>query len=278
MAEAGSGPCGPTGRDPAGAAELSAAGLAGAPGCLITRPEPGADHTARRVAALGWHPVPAPALVLSPLSILPAPGAQAVLLPSAAAITALAEACRPDLPVLAVGEGTAAAARAAGFLNVAAASGDASALAALASARLDPAAGPLLLAAGRGYGDELAADLSARGFAVSRRDAYEACEAAALPDAARAALAGGAVRAALFLSPRSARAFLSMLRTAGLCDAATGIRALALSGRVAHALAGLPWGGLDVAPRPDQDALLELLGRAPSSPALPLAPPARPEG
>ncbi|WP_458096100.1 uroporphyrinogen-III synthase [Roseomonas sp. WA12] len=252
--------------------------MVGAPGCLITRPEPGGARTAERVSALGWTPVLAPALILTPLSIRSAPGSQAALLPSAAAVFAMAGTVPADLPMLAVGEGTAEAARSAGFQKVAAAEGDAVSLAAMASARLDPAAGPLLLASGRGYGDELAADLAARGFSVIRREAYEAREAEALPAAACAALAGGSVRAALFLSPRSAVSFLALLRAAGLWDAATGIRAVALSGRVARALAGPPWGGLDVAPRPDQDALLELLGRAPLSTALPLASPVRPEG
>jgi uroporphyrinogen-III synthase len=203
----------------------------------------------------------------------PAPEARAVLLPSAAAIPSLSAAYPRNLPVLAVGEGTAAAARAAGYSDVVAAGGDAVALAALAGARLDPSGGPVLLAAGLGYGDELAADLTARGFAVIRRDAYEATEATTLPPEARDTLAAGLVRAALFFSPRSAHAALALLRGAGLCGAATAIRALALSGRVARALSGLPWGGLDVAPRPDQDALLDLLGPIPS-----LALHARPEG
>ncbi|WP_424137394.1 uroporphyrinogen-III synthase [Roseomonas chloroacetimidivorans] len=235
-----------------------------ADGCLITRPEPGATATAARVAALGWRPVLAPALVLSPLPMAPAPEARAVLLPSAAALPSLREACPPDLPVLAVGEGTATAARAAGFTNVVAAGGDAAALAELAGKRLEPSAGPVLLATGRGYGDDLAEDLAARGLAVIRREAYAAAEATQLPEDARAALAKGQVRVALFYSPRSARSAIALLRGAGLCGAATGIRALALSGRVAEALSASPgdvsWGGLDVAPRPDQDALLGLLG------------------
>ncbi|WP_338661654.1 uroporphyrinogen-III synthase [Pararoseomonas sp. SCSIO 73927] len=237
--------------------------------CLITRPEPGAAATAARVAALGWRPVLAPALILSPLSIEPVPGARAALLPSAAAIPALAAAVPSGLPVLAVGEGTAAAARAAGFASVEAAGGDAASLAALASARLDPRAGPLLLAAGRGYGEELASDLRARGFAVILREAYAAAEATELPPEVRDALRAGRVGAALFLSPRSARAAVALLEAAGLGAAATGIRALALSARVAQvltdqALTKLTWKGLDVAPRPDQDALLDLLGPAPS--------------
>ena len=36
------------------------------PGCLVTRPEPGAAETAALVAALGWRPVLAPALLLEP--------------------------------------------------------------------------------------------------------------------------------------------------------------------------------------------------------------------
>jgi uroporphyrinogen-III synthase len=236
--------------------------LGDAPACLITRPEPGAATTAARVAALQWRPVLAPALVLSPISMRSLPEAQAALLPSAASVPSLAASCPPGLPVLAVGEATADAARAAGFTDVSAAEGVATSLAALASARLDPAAGPLLLASGQGYGAELEADLRSRGFRVVRRTAYAAAEVRALPDEARDALAHGIVRAALFFSPRSAASFVCLLRGAGLTEAATGIRALALSGRVAQALSGCSWGGLDAAPRPHQDALLALLGRA----------------
>ena len=41
------------------------------PGVLVTRPEPGAAETARRVAALGWRPILAPALVLAPRRFAP---------------------------------------------------------------------------------------------------------------------------------------------------------------------------------------------------------------
>ncbi|SHJ95318.1 uroporphyrinogen-III synthase [Roseomonas rosea] len=245
------------------------------PACLITRPEPGGSATAGRVAALGWEPVLTPALVLNPLPMEPVPEARAVLLPSAAALPSLAGVLPPGLPLLAVGEGTAEAARAAGFRDVAAAAGDAVSLAAMASARLDPAGGPVLLASGRGYGDALAADLAGRGFSVIRREVYVAAETTELWPEAREALAAGQVRAALFLSPRSAQSFVAQLRKAGLGGAATAIRAVALSGRVAEALllassgasganpGAFAWGGLDVAPRPDQDALLALLGPAP---------------
>jgi uroporphyrinogen-III synthase len=234
--------------------------LPDAPAVLVTRPEPGAAETARRVAALGWRPVLAPALVLTPRPFA-APPAQALLLTSRAAARAVPA---MELPVLAVGEATAAEARAHGFVNVAAGGGDAAALADLAAARLDPSAGPLLLAVGEGYGQALAAALRVRGFRVLRRLAYAARPATALPPAAHAALSAGEVVAALFFSPRSARCAISLVRAAGLAATAAQMQALAISPRVAETLREMPaplaWRAVRVAQRPDQDSLLELLG------------------
>lgn len=235
----------------------------------MTRPEPGAAETARRVAALGWEPVLAPALVLEPRPGAPLPSAQALLLPSRAAARAVPSLPRAT-PVLAVGEATAAEARTHGFVNVTAADGDAAALAALSSERLDPAAGPLLLAVGAGYGAELAAALRERGFRVLRRVVYAAGPAASLPESARAALASEAVVAALFFSPRSAGCAISLLRGAGLAGTLARAEALAISPRVAAVLeaaapGGPRWRGLRVAARPDQDSLLRLLGPGPGT-------------
>lgn len=231
---------------------------------LITRPEPGAEETARQVATLGWQPVLAPALRLSARPFA-APPAQALLLTSRAAARAMPPGCpRRDLPVLAVGEATAAEARDGGFVNVLAAAGDAASLAELAAARLDPRAGPLLLAVGAGYGRELALALRQRGFRVQRRVAYAAAPATDLPPPARAALAAGRIVAALFFSPRSVHCAISMLRKAGLAETAPKIEALAISPRVAAALRAAPaplaWRAMRVADRPDQDSLLQLLG------------------
>lgn len=228
-------------------------------GVLVTRPEPGAAETADRVAALGLRPVLAPALVLAPRPFHAPPGAQALLLTSRAA--ARATPVMP-LPVLAVGEATAAEARARGFAQVLPAKGNAAALADLAAAALNPVAGPLLLAVGAGYGADLAAALRARGFRVVRRIAYAARPAASLPLAAREALAQGVIVAALFFSPRSAQCALALLAAAGLAAKTRGMVALALSPRVASALAGHSWAEVRVADRPDQDHLLQELAGA----------------
>lgn len=226
-------------------------------GVLVTRPEPGAAETASRIEALGWKPVLAPALVLSPRPFIRPPRAQALLLPSRAAARALTP---WPIPVLAVGAGTAEAARTRGFADVRAAEGDAAALTALCRATLQPAAGPLLLAVGEGYSLDLAAGLRAAGFSVIRRVVYAACEATTLPAAALHSVQAAQVSNAIFFSPRSARCSLNMLDAAGLAEALRSVDAIAISPRVAAVLAAMPWRRIRVAARPDHDHILELLG------------------
>ena len=234
--------------------------LAEAPprGVLITRPEPGCAETAVAVAALGWQPVLAPALVLRPRAVA-APQVQAMLITSRAAAAALPQ----GPPVFAVGAASAAQARAHGHTHVTAAGGDATALLALVRARLRPADGPLLLAVGQGYALDLAKELRAAGFAVLRRVAYAAEPAGSMPAEAQAAVCNDMVSQALFLSPRSAACCITQLRDAGLAAKATYVRAIAISPRVAQVLADLPWRGIEVASRPDHDTLLQLLGPHP---------------
>lgn len=236
-----------------------------APAVLITRPEPGAAETADAVAALGWRPLLAPALVLASL---PPPAdiarpAQALLLPSRAAARALSGHLDPALPVLAVGPGTAEEARRAGFTDVALAEGDAASLTRMAAQRLDPRAGPLLLAVGEGYSQPLATALRGQGFTVRRRVVYAARPATVLPDEACAALRDGQARTALFFSPRSAQVIQELLRQAGLTETVRNVVALALSQRIAGVLTGMPWQEIRATPAPDAAALLALLGRAP---------------
>lgn len=234
-----------------------------APGAiLVTRPEPGGQETAARLAALGHRAVLAPALVLTP-SPFEMPACQAVLVTSRAGARAL-PAPLPGLRVLAVGEATAEVARAAGWAAEAAA-GTAESLAALAALRCDPAGGPLLLAVGQGYALDLAAALRGQGFRVLRRVAYRATPSAALPATALTALQRREVSGVLFHSPRSAACAITLVRAAGLLDRLAGLTACAISPRVAaaarKALAPLAFREIRVAPRPGEDALLAVLGQ-----------------
>ncbi len=240
-------------------------------GVLVTRPEPGGEETAARLRALGLSPVLAPALVLEARPFAP-PRAQAILITSRAAARALA-AQSPPLPLLAVGEASASAAREAGFTDVTAAAGTAIDLARLAAERLDPRAGPLLLAVGEGYALDLAADLRARGFRVARRIAYRAVPALTLPEASRAALSEGGITSILFHSPRSAACAITLLQAAGHAATLAGMEAFAISQRVADAaaaaIAPLSFRAIHVAGRPSEDALLALLSGRAAPPAAP---------
>ena len=224
---------------------------------LITRPEPGAAESARAVAALGWEAVLAPALMLTALPFQLAANCQAIIITSRAAARALPPAA---LPLIAVGEASAAEARARGFVDVRAAAGDAQALAALIAATLKPEAGTLCLAVGEGYALDLASALRNKGFRVLRRVVYAARPSAALPAEARHAMREGRIHAALFTSPRSAQEAMRLLRDAGLENSAQKIIAIALSPRIAACLAALPWQEIRTASRPDHAALLACLG------------------
>jgi uroporphyrinogen-III synthase len=229
-------------------------------GVLITRPEPGAADTAAKVAALGLRPVGAPLLEIRVLSAaLPAADqVQAVLIASGNALAGLPAAYH-RLKLLAVGNASAARAHAAGFAQVLSADGDADALAALTGTQCDPAGLPLLLAAGRGQSQKLAAALQARGFRVIRRATYAATPVRALPEAAATALRQGGLRATLFFSAETAQQFARLLIRAGLREAVRGIDACAIGQPAATAIEALPWRRVLRAAKPTQDAMLALL-------------------
>ena len=182
---------------------------------------------------------------------------QAVLVTSAAALPSLPQAFHP-LPLLAVGDATAASAASVGFADVASAGADAAALLALAIRRCRKEAGPLLLASSVGQGVRLAADLRANGFRVHRRAVYAARPVAALPQTARDSLLERALTAALFFSPATGRAFVRAVR-GELSGTVSDVEAIAISAATAQAIAPLPWRRIRVASRPNQDELLVLL-------------------
>ena len=233
---------------------------------LITRPIADAEPLAAELARRGYGGVVAPVLeIVYPLSVsVDLAGVQALLFTSANGVRGFARAvAERGWPALAVGDATAAAARAAGFAAVHSAAGDAADLARLARRILDPAAGAVLHAAG----DRLAADLrgllEATGFAVRQATVYQTRRVPELPMAARRSLAAGNLAGVLFFSPRTAEVFARLTRAAGLTDRLAGLTALCLSPAVARRLeeASGPgaWQAIRVAARPDAAAVLALL-------------------
>lgn len=223
---------------------------------LVTRPEPGASETARRLRALHHDPIIAPLLHVRPLALAPFGEVGAVLVTSGNALPLLPAGLH-GTPLLAVGHATAERARSAGFTQVASADGDAAALADL-TRRACPPGVALLFATARGQGMTLAAALRAQGFVVRRRAVYAARPARRMPPAALRALQEGRLAAALFLSAETARAFVHLL-PAGLHPALAAVDALTIGQPAADALCVLPWRRVRVSAKPTQDSLLALL-------------------
>lgn len=223
---------------------------------LVTRPEPGASETARRLALLGRAAVVAPLLRVRPLTFIPPPGIDAVLVTSGNAVPCLPHSLH-GTPLLAVGNATAERARAAGFTDVHSADGDATALAAFAGHRCAPGA-TLLLATARRQGTALAAALRGRGFAVHRRAVYAAQPANRMPPQAVQALRVGTLEAALFLSAETAGAFVRLLPP-HLNAALQKVDALAIGEPAAETLRVLPWRRVRVSAKPTLDSILALL-------------------
>jgi len=163
------------------------------------------------------------------------------------------------IPVFAVGDITAKAARDMGFIEVASAGGNVNDLANLVVARLQPPARLLYLAGEERAGD-LAGALRTKGFEVDLAVVYRFLTAQSLPEPAATALAGE-IDAVLHFSRASAEDFLSAARGSNLLEAAlTKPTHFCLSEQVAAPLLAAGAARIQVAARPTQDALLELCG------------------
>lgn len=229
----------------------------------LTRPEEDAAAMAAAVEALGYRALVEPLLqiVAKPAAPLELAGVQALALSSRHALPALPPAAR-GLPVFAVGQATAAAARAAGCQQVLPAAGDAQALAALIIARCRPAAGAILHLAGQDVRPGLAEALAEAGFALRRVTVYEAVAAQALSPALIARWRARKIAAVLLFSPRTARILVDLLQAHGLHSSVDTARAICLSESVAASCRTLAWRALEIAARPDREAMLALLGTA----------------
>jgi uroporphyrinogen-III synthase len=185
-------------------------------------------------------------------------GVQAIVLTSAHAVPALSGPAKA-LPVFAVGDATAAAARRAGCGAVISAGGAAADLARSIAAHCRPGGGSLLHLSGEQVREGLAEELAAAGFVLRRQAVYRALAANALTPATVEALAGHQVDAVLLFSPRTARIFVELIGRHSLQECLTGIAAICLSAAVAQPCREVAWRAVHLAARPEPGALLEAL-------------------
>lgn len=226
---------------------------------LVTRPEPENERTAAALRARGHEVVLAPLLRIETV-----PGAEfgeppwaGILITSANGARATANHPRRDelatLPVLAVGDSSAEAARAAGFADVTSAGGDARDLMRLAGKRFAGVSSPLLYLAGEDRSGELAAP----GLAVRTVVIYRAVKAAQFPAKVRVALCQGGIDGVLHFSRRSVESYVECARDT--IEAVVRPRHYCLSARAAEPLRAVGARRIEVAAHPDETSLLALV-------------------
>ena len=228
---------------------------------LLTRPQPDAERTAAALRARSHDVIVAPLLrieAVSAVAIGAGPWAAILVTSANVAVALAAHELRQtfhDVPVLTVGERSAQAMRAAGFSDVTAAGGDVCELARIAGQRLTPGAAFLYLAGEQRSGD-LPGDLRRQGFDVTTVIVYRAVAETALPQVVAKALADG-IDGVLHFSRRSAEAYVSAARAAGMLAAALEPAHFCLSPQVAEPLRGANAAKVHVAPQPTEAAMIE---------------------
>ena len=239
---------------------------------LVTRPLPDGETTAADLRARGFEALAAPMLRFEPFAFKDEAEAPygGVIVTSANAIRAvesqLANTPLVKLPLFAVGERTAAVARAAGFANIFSADGDAAALRDLivetAKAKKLKKKSPLLYLAGEELARDLPGELREQGFAVVTHIAYRMVPAKSLPGEVVDGFAAWRIEAVLHYSRRSARAFVEAARTGGVEISALALPQCCISAAVAEIVREAGATQVTVAARPDENALFEALKRA----------------
>ncbi len=239
---------------------------------LVTRPLPDGETTAADLRARGYEAIAAPMLRFEPFGFRDDEDVVygAVIATSANALRAveagLAGSSLLKLPLFAVGERTAAAARAAGFAEVVAGEGDAAALRDLvienAKAKKLKKAKPLLYLAGEELARDLAGELAHKGFEVVTQITYRMVPAKNLPGEVVDGFAAGRIEAVLHYSRRSARAFVDAARAGGVEISALSLPQCCISPAVAEIVRDAGATQVTVAASPDENALFEALKRA----------------
>jgi uroporphyrinogen-III synthase len=239
---------------------------------LVTRPHPDDETTAASLRARGFDVLRAPMLRFEPVAVHEDMNARysAVIVTSANALRGIEPHLKGhrmlELPLFAVGEHTAAAARRAGFTHVVSANGDAANLRDLVLASLRAKelkkASTLLYLAGAELTRDLASELEESGFRVVTQTTYKMIAVTSLPRETCDAFAANQVEAVLHYSQRSARAFLDAARAAGVEISALAIPQCCISATVASVVRDAGATHVVVAATPDENALFEALERA----------------
>jgi len=239
---------------------------------LVTRPHPDGETTAAALRARGFEVLEAPMLRFEPVAFRGDMDGRygAVILTSANALRGIEPRLKShrllELPLFAVGEQTAAAARRAGFTQVISAKGDATDLRDLVLASVKAkqlkGASTLLYLAGAEMARDLAGELGGHGLRVMTHATYKMSPVTNLPRDVCEAFAANQIEAVLHYSQRSARAFVEAARAAGVEISALAVPQCCMSAAVASVVRDAGAARVMVAESPDENALFRALDRA----------------
>ncbi|TCO68706.1 uroporphyrinogen-III synthase [Rhodovulum euryhalinum] len=170
-------------------------------------------------------------------------------------------ACR-TVPIYAVGAGTAAPLRRAGFTCVHEAAGDATSLLDLILKKRNPSEGRITYLSGWDITEDMARALERHGHDARRVVAYRATPAKSLSNATRELLRRGDIDCIVFMSYRTAHFFTALCEEARLSACLQTMTAAVLSEKVASGLDRKGWRKIRVATAPSQEAMIDILASA----------------
>jgi uroporphyrinogen-III synthase len=234
---------------------------------LITRPEPEADAFRAQLEALGHQVTAEPLLTLEhlPVATDALRDAAGLVVTSRNGLRALgaspAMAAALQLPIIAVGPGTATLARELGFTRITEGTGTATALVPVIAGTARTLNGTLTHVRGEDVAVDLKAALRAQGVELREIVAYRAVPATALRPGTRELLASGGIDAVILMSPRTGAIFARLIAIAGLREAAKKLVFLCLSPAVAASVEPLAPVRVEVADGPNSAALLSAVTR-----------------
>lgn len=227
---------------------------------LVTRPEPDASDTAGRLRALGCEPVLFPLMTMKAVTArLPeAGGLSGMIVTSANALRALAmtDALSPylGLPLFAVGEKTAMAARQAGFGTVTSADGDAGALIDLMGKRAET--GTYFYPCATKTARDLPKALAGAGLLVIAAEVYCMQAATRLSEDIAAQLSGDGFAGALIYSRRMAALFAELTELVLTPAQRRALTLICLSENVAAPLVAHGFPRIVLADYPSEEAMM----------------------
>lgn len=218
----------------------------------ITRTQPSANESAKTFEQAGYKPVIAPLLNVEPRAVGKTVPDNAVLVfTSQNGVRAFcnSEMCR-DLPVITVGDATAALARELGFLNVRSAGGTSDDIAPLIADGPDKTAIYIHIS-GTHIRGAVSEDLRARGFKAERRIYYGSSTVQTLPD-----IDIDKIDVAVFFSPMAAETL------ARLAPRTANMSALSISAAADTALGALVFKDRYIAKAPTLESMIAALNEA----------------